>query len=38
MTVEIVVQTKLTELEVKAIEALAEVADWAPRDFENGER
>ena len=38
VTVEIVVPTKLTELEVTAIEALAEVADWAPRDFENGER
>ena len=38
VTVEIVVQTQLTELEVKAIEALAEVADWEPRNFENGER
>ena len=38
VTVEIVVPTKLTELEVKAIEALAEVTDWAPRDFENRER
>ena len=38
VTVEIVVPTKLTEMEVKAIEALAEVADGTPRDFENGER
>jgi molecular chaperone DnaJ len=37
VTVEIVVPTKLTEMEVRAIEALAEVAEWAPRDFENGE-